>query len=110
MQQARLVIHRGSAYADRWSSYKLFANDMLLGKIKRNGRLEVSLDPGAYDIEARIDWTTSEALWLELPAGETQHIEVSNTYGALKAGWAITVGMDSYLSLRELDSPPPMSG
>ena len=110
MQQAHLIIHRGTANADRWRSYKLFANNALLGKVKRNDQLEVALSPGSYDIEARIDWTTSEVLWLELAAGETQHIEVSNTYGALKAGWAITAGMDSYLSLRELDGPPTAGG
>ena len=100
MQTGTLIVHRKGGWADRLRSYRIFANGEEIGRIKRDRSFSVELPVGRIALEARIDWTRSEPLLFLMRADDTVDVEVANTHGALKAGWAITHGRDTYLTLR----------
>ncbi len=73
-----------------------------MGRIKRNSRLELTIPTSQHVVGAKIDWTCAEPLLIEVAQGETIEVHVSNTHGAMKTEYAITVGRDTYLNLRQI--------
>lgn len=102
MTAATIKFTRLSQWADRKRAYQLFVNGRQVGEIKRKGELDVSVPVGDLVIEARIDWCQARPLSLTMRAGEHAEIEVSNTYGALKAAQAITTHKETYLTLARM--------
>ncbi|MET4121296.1 hypothetical protein ABIB85_007747 [Bradyrhizobium sp. JR1.5] len=94
---------RPSQYADRLRSYELWVNGTSVGKLARNGALEITLPAGACTIEATIDWGRSQPLIVRTTPGQTVEIEVRNRWGAWAALWAISFGKNSYLVLTEVE-------
>ncbi|MEM7724234.1 MAG: hypothetical protein AAF376_17965 [Pseudomonadota bacterium] len=103
---ARLVVHRGTGWTDFFRGYKVFLGDREIGLIRRKSTLSVDIPAGRHVLHATIDWTRAEPITIEANADDTIHVEVSNTHGALKAEYAVTVGKDTYLTLKQLDGPP----
>ncbi|MCK1352607.1 hypothetical protein IVB56_16265 [Bradyrhizobium sp. CW7] len=94
---------RASQYADWLRSYELWVNGTSVGKLARNGVLEITLPAGACTIEATIDWGRSQPLVVRTTPGQTVEIEVRNRWGAWAALWAISFGKNSYLVLTEVE-------
>jgi hypothetical protein len=94
---------RASQYADWLRSYELWGNGNSVGKLARNGVLEITLPAGAFTIEATIDWGRSQPLVVRTTPGQTVEIEVRNRWGAWAALWAISFGKNSYLVLTEVE-------
>jgi hypothetical protein len=97
-----LRIVRGSGYADRLRSYKIFINGAQVGTIARDAVLDLEVPSGPLTIEARIDWGRSQPLTIEATPDQRIEIEVSNHWGTLLAIWAITFGFRTYLTLKRL--------
>lgn len=102
MSTATLIFTRKGQWADMTRAYRLFVNDVEVGEIKRKSTVPVEVQAGWLKIEARIDWCGATPLTLTLKAGETAQIEVSNTYGAIKAASAISTHADTYLTLKQI--------
>ena len=97
-----LRIVRGSGYADRLRSYKIFINGAQVGTIARDTVLDLQVPSGPLTIEARLDWGRSQPLTIEATPDQRIEIEVSNHWGALLALWGITFGFRTYLTLKRL--------
>ncbi|HEX5213138.1 MAG TPA: hypothetical protein VFW22_15545 [Pseudolabrys sp.] len=93
---------RGTQFADRLRSYKIFVNGQQVGMLAHNSLFEVQAPSGPLTVQARIDWGKSKPLTVEAAAGRRIDIEVSNNWGALLALWAATFGAGSYLKLQLL--------
>ena len=79
--RATLILRRGGGYADRMRAYRILIDGADAGEVRRNDR------------------AGSKPMQLTLGDGEVAEIEVSNTHGAILAVWAITFGMNNYLTL-----------
>jgi len=103
MTQALITFLRKGGFADMARAYTLHVNGTEVGTIKRKSQLQIPVPEGDVTVEATIDWCKATPLTLTLNAGQTAVVEVSNTYGALKAAQAITTHQDTYLTLARLD-------
>lgn len=105
-ETARLIIHRYVQWADIFRAYRIFVDEVEMGRIRRNSTLDLEIPAGRHVIGAAIDWVRAEPILIDAQAQQTVHVEVSNTYGARKAEYAVTVGKDTYLTLKQLNGPP----
>jgi hypothetical protein len=96
----RLV--RGSGYADWLRRYKIFINGTQVGTIARDAVLDLEVPSGPFTIEARLDWGRSQPLTIVATPEKRIEIEVSNSWGALRALWGATFGFRTYLTLKRL--------
>lgn len=103
-ETAQLVVIRQGGYADFMRAYRILVDDIEMGRIKRNSRLELTIPAGQHVIGAKIDWTCAAPIVIDAAPGGTVTAQVSNTHGAMKSDYAVTVGRDTYLTLQEL--PP----
>lgn len=78
----------------------MLVDGQTVGALKAGETLEVRVAPGQHRIEARIDWCRSRPLDLTLSDGQRVTLEVTNSYGAFLALWAVTFGMRSYLTVK----------
>ena len=97
--RATLILRRGGGYADRMRAYRILIDGADAGEVRRNDRVVLDVPAGPVTVQARIDWARSKPMQLTLGDGEEAEIEVSNTHGAILAVWAITFGMNNYLTL-----------
>lgn len=100
IETAQLIVKRAGGYADFLRAYRILVDDIELGRIKRNSRLQLTIPAGQHVIGAKIDWTRAAPIVIDVKPGGTVTVEVSNTHGALKSEHAITTGRDTYLTLR----------
>ncbi|MEJ6393639.1 hypothetical protein V8J82_10255 [Gymnodinialimonas sp. 2305UL16-5] len=98
-ETATLIVHRGGGWADRIRAYRIFVNDVEVGRIKRNSSLELTVPAGLHMVGAKIDWTRAEPVLVDPCAGEIVEIDVFNTHGAFGSFEAIGIGRHSYLTL-----------
>ncbi len=102
----KLSIIRRSDFADRRRSYKIFVNDKEVGVVTHNAVLDVEVPSGQLKVEARIDWTGSQPLTLEVVPHQVVAVEISNRIGLWGALWGATFGRRSYLLLKQIGSSP----
>ena len=99
------IIRRGR-FADRYRSYKIFANGMQVGTVARNSTLDVEVPSGRLTVEGRIDWARSRPLVIDALPKQRIDLEISNNWSPFLWLWAGTLGAGSYLTLKRL-SPNP---
>jgi hypothetical protein len=102
MTTATLTFQRAGQWVDMTRAYQLFVNNVEVGEIRRKSTLKIEVPAGWLKIEARIDWCSATPLTVTAKVGDDLNIAVSNTYGALKAGNAITEHQDTYLTLTQI--------
>ncbi|ABD53633.1 hypothetical protein [Jannaschia sp. CCS1] len=102
IETAQLIVTREGGYADYLRAYRILVDDIEMGRIKRNSRLALTIPAGPHVIGARIDWTRAEPIVIEVAAGGTVKVQVSNTHGAMKSEYAITTGRNTYLTLTQV--------
>ncbi len=100
--EATLVVTRGGGFSDRLRAYKILVNGVEKVEIKAKSRVEIPVSADAHMVQATIDWTSSNFLLVTLAPGEVAEIEVSNTFGAWRAIWAISFGARNYLTLKQV--------
>ena len=74
-------ITRASTYVDKIRAYKIYADDIYLGDIKRNETKEFPIEKGRYSLYAKIDWCRSNKL----------DIVVSDSVADVEVGPTLTV-------------------
>jgi hypothetical protein len=111
-------IHRADEkWKDRLRAYKVVVDGRVVGKIKRGETKSFELEPGQHEVYAKIDWTQSQTLRIDVGAGDKVDLTVSNNTTFIPGAndsrpWliaAISTQIDSYLSLVPSDTTPPDS-
>ena len=101
---ALLRVIRRAVYPDRIRKYKILVDGKQVGTIGAATVAEFHVPAGRLSVTARIDWGRSRPLVVDVGPGQTAEIEVSNTWGAFLALWAITFGAGSYLTLKQISA------
>jgi hypothetical protein len=97
-----LRVSRPSGYPDRIRRYRIFVNDREVGTVAAKSVTEIYVPSGRLTLSARLDWGRSKPLIIDAVPNQRIDLEVSNTYGALLALYAVTFGAGSYLTVRQL--------
>jgi TM2 domain-containing membrane protein YozV/RNA polymerase subunit RPABC4/transcription elongation factor Spt4 len=100
---ASIILERTSSWHDRLRAYKLLINDIEIGGIRDNERLEIRVDPGKHKIQLTIDWCKSLPITIILLEGETKNIicePASRLYNALLY---LTLYRNKYITVRPLE-------
>ena len=76
--QAKLTIKRTSGdYRDLFRSYKVLVDGEPVGKLRPGAQLHVEVPAGRHDVQARIDWSGSEVLVIEVAESSSPVVELS---------------------------------
>jgi hypothetical protein len=82
----RIVVRRSpGAYRDLLRRYKVEVDGVVRGSVGRGGQLEIDVPAGSHDVRAKIDWTGSPALPVEVIPGQTVTLRVEPNGNLLKA-------------------------
>lgn len=101
---ARITFYRGGGWMDRFRAYTLSVSGETVGTIKRNSRLSVEVEAKPHMVMARIDWCSSDYLFVDLQDGGEAHIEVSNPHNPWKGASVTRKNPINYLVLRLRDA------
>ena len=88
-------ITRGSSYADKLRAYKIFIDGVHRGDIKRNETVEFPVENGRHKVCAKIDWCSSNSLFVEV-----NDSAVSIEVGSPLVGWRSFLALVYITSLR----------
>lgn len=61
----KIIIKRDSGYADRLRAYKIILDGKIIGKIKNNETVELSVSEGFHSIHMTVDWCRSNIVNFE---------------------------------------------
>lgn len=84
----KLTISRDSGWADCFRSYRILIDGKEVALIRDGETFTREMEPGEYEVEARIDWCSSRRLRVTVPAEECKLILRS----ALR-GWRFLLGV-----------------
>ena len=91
-----------SPIRDALRRYKILVDGETVGTLRRDETLDLRLTRAVHRVEARLDWTGSGPLLLDLFDGEPRRLEVApNGSGATAFGQVFS--RDRYLILHEVD-------
>jgi hypothetical protein len=66
---------------------KVRLDDIVVARLFRGRKTRVEVEPGIHTIQARVDWTKSPPIEVDLAAGDEISIEVSAPWSALWRTW-----------------------
>ena len=99
-------VHRVSnKWVDRLRAYRILVDGQERGKVSRGESVVLDVEPGAHEVQARIDWCRSPVFQLELAAGEQAHLECRPNASGPTALWYITAGFGRYMALTRIPEP-----
>lgn len=73
---ATVLIKRKSQLANRFRKINIYLNNKWICKIADGDTKELDLEPGKYELKAKIDWTGSEKIMIEVIDDIHQEIEL----------------------------------
>jgi hypothetical protein len=76
MQNGRLIFFREKTWQDAIRSHKIEIDGVESGVLKPKASLEVEVPAGSHTCQARISWTGSPLVEIEVKLGETTRIAV----------------------------------
>ena len=100
MAGGRLLVSRANAFIDKARAYQIFINGVEYSKIKNNDTVELSLEPGKYSIQLKVDWMTSNTINLILNHDEEIKFECGNR--SKKLLFHFLNKKEEYLFIREI--------
>ncbi len=74
---AKLRVKRSSEWINRTRGFGLYLDENKIGVIANGETKEFDLEPGKYQLMAKIDWCQSQILEFELLENETKTIDVA---------------------------------
>jgi hypothetical protein len=96
---ATIVVRRPRDAVARLRSYKVLLDGKQVARLRSGSSAVVEAEPGRHVIQARIDWTSSPPLELQL--AEAEHVTVECRSPALgRAAYLGFVRPGAYLELR----------
>jgi hypothetical protein len=68
--KSKIIIKRESQYVNCLRKYSIYIDGKLVGKIKNGECMDFDVEPGSHIVYARLDWSRSKKIVIELNAGE----------------------------------------
>jgi len=107
-------MHRSrSSWSDRLRSYDVVLDGREVARLKNGASASPEVAAGQHEIEAKIDWVSSNRVSLDLSDEDAVHLAVGNdvdwgkgVWGTWRAIWrTLATKQDSYLKLEPIDPP-----
>ena len=103
VEPVRLTIARpAGTWRDVMRAYQLLVDGTVVGQIRTEETLQVTISPGRHRIQARIDWSGSRAVEFEAAAGADVRFRVQPAGNLLNIFWQIFTS-DRWLQLTRLE-------
>jgi hypothetical protein len=110
MSAAIHVDREAGGYTDRARAYKVLVDGEERGTVKQGQGVEAEVDPGAHQVQMKIDWASSPTLDVELADGERAEFVCAPNASPLTAIFYAFFRRSSYIRLeRSEPTPPPPS-
>lgn len=93
-----IEIHRRKGWRDKFRKYRVVIDGNEVGRLRERDTGTYAVEPGAHEVMARIDWTGSPALLIEVPVGGVVRLEFGPSSGLIQPILAI-FGLAPYLTL-----------
>lgn len=85
---SKLIIHRRSEFANRARDIGLYLAKEKIGTVENGETEEFKLEPGNYNLRAKIDWCGSQDFKFSINENETKTIELTSFY---KSKWLLPI-------------------
>jgi len=72
----RIIIKRKKEWANRLKPFKIFINSAEKGQVPNGSSEEFAVEPGSYDVQAKISWFLSKPFTVDIAEGETKYLLV----------------------------------
>ena len=110
---ATVHIHRAKAkWKDRFRAYAVVVDGSEAAEVRNGASAVIEVAPGAHEIQAKIDWTSSNPVAVTLGDGDAIHLGVANdtnmwefARGFSGVADVLVTEKDSYLRLGPIDPP-----
>lgn len=102
-----LTINRSNEYVNRLRAIKILVNGKEIGTIKNGETKSFELPSGNHQLQAKIDWCTSNKVQFNITEGQTKTFYMDsfanhNRIGKLATIFYIFFNTGSYLQLNEV--------
>ncbi len=104
--KTKVTIHRKDAFFNKYRDYKIFINDVFVGKISNHNSFEFEIEEKS-NLSLKIDWCSSNVLTIE---PKVDKVIISSSC-ILSSGWKIlmyplylTLFYNKYILLQEVSS------
>lgn len=91
-----VIERRPGGYRDRLRSYVVEVDGSPIGEVAPGDQVRIQLSPGSHHVAARIDWTGSDPVEVNIVPGESTRLRVEPTG---TSGIATLFGKKPYLRL-----------
>lgn len=98
---AKIIINRSAEFSNLLRSIEIYLGETKLGELKNGESKEFEVEPGKYELRAKIDWCGSNKIDLKIDNNQTLRYNLSGTSPFL-ALYYITFGKDHYLKLKPI--------
>lgn len=77
-QKAKILLRRPKAWLNQSRPFKVYIDELERGMIDNEGLEAYEVEPGTHSFQCKVAWYYSQDLKLNLGAGETTYLRVSN--------------------------------
>ena len=95
-----LIIRRPKGFVDRVRSYRILVDGEEAASLRADSSATIPVPPGTHVVHARIDWTSSPRLEIDVDEGATVTLECSGHRNPLVAVFHTLIRRDEYLQLK----------
>ena len=99
---AKIIVNRTSEFANKIRSIELILNDKKIGEINDGESNEFEIEPGIFNLKAKIDWCYSNTNSFTIKEGDVVRFNLSGRNPFL-AMFYITFGKNNYLKLTPIN-------
>lgn len=104
---SNIKISRDSGWVDRFRIYQVLLNENVIGEIADGETKTYSVDAGSHELQLKIDWTTSNAVKIDLEPDAEISLHCGSNVRGMKAFlilFYITIFAKSYIWLQVDDN------
>jgi len=76
--QTKIILSRPSAWMNRFRSYSIFIDDVLVGSIHNGSSEEFLTTPGTHNIQCKIAWYSSPIYTVSIEQGRSEYLLVKS--------------------------------
>ena len=98
---AKIIINRSTEFSNLLRSIEIYLGKTKIGELKNGQSKEFEVEPGEYQLIAKIDWCCSNKIDLKIDNNETLRYNLSGR-NPLFGLYYITFGKNSYLKLKSI--------
>lgn len=72
----KIILNRKPEFINKRRAFQFFIDGKEVSKIKNGGSEEFILEPGTHELQAKINWCSTEVLTVDLKEGETLFLKM----------------------------------